>query len=216
MWSHSIDTASDLEDFEPNEAQPQNSTNPAGDRGNSSFDIRNRFTWNFIYEFPKMSGEMARLKNGWGMDGVVNLQDGQPWQLNYEFEGDYSGAGEGFDRPDVVGPLHYTQQSVAVPGSELVRRSLHLGVTGDPTDSSEAIAWREPVTSATWDAIRCSGPSFKEFNFSVFKNTAISERVNLQTPGGVLQHPQSSELLESGAAELYCRCRFAGLPDRAA
>src|SRR5262249_17968140 len=36
VWSHSIDTASDLEDFEPNEAQPQNSTFPQGDRGNSS------------------------------------------------------------------------------------------------------------------------------------------------------------------------------------
>ena len=39
--------------FEPNQAQPQNSTNPAGDRGNSSFDIRRRFTWNFNYEFPQ-------------------------------------------------------------------------------------------------------------------------------------------------------------------
>ena len=93
MWSHGIDTASDLEDFTPNQAQPQNSTNPAGDRGNSSFDIRRRFTWNFNYEFPKMGGSLAKLKNGWGVDGVVNLQDGQPWQLNYEFEGDYSGAG---------------------------------------------------------------------------------------------------------------------------
>jgi len=50
---------------------------------------------------------MARLKNGWGLDGVLNLQDGQPFQLNYNFEGDYSGAGQGFDRPDVVGPIVY-------------------------------------------------------------------------------------------------------------
>ena len=53
VWSHAIDTASDREDFTPNQAQPQNSTNPAGDRGNSSFDIRRRFTWNFNYEFPR-------------------------------------------------------------------------------------------------------------------------------------------------------------------
>ena len=72
VWSHSIDTASDLEDFEPNQAQPQNSTNPAGDRGNSSFDIRQRFTWNFTYQLPKMGGSMQRLKNGWGLDGVLN------------------------------------------------------------------------------------------------------------------------------------------------
>src|ERR1019366_2778539 len=70
VWSHSIDTASDLEDFEPNQAQPQNSTNPAGDRGNSSFDIRGRFTWNFTYQIPKMGGALSKLKNGWGFDGV--------------------------------------------------------------------------------------------------------------------------------------------------
>ena len=29
---------------------------PAGDRGNSSFDIRRRFTWNFVYQFPKGDG----------------------------------------------------------------------------------------------------------------------------------------------------------------
>ena len=83
VWSHSIDNASDSEDFIPNQAQPQNSFNPAAERGNSSFDIRRRFTWNFGYEFPKMGGSMAKLKNGWGFDGVLNLQDGQPFQLNY-------------------------------------------------------------------------------------------------------------------------------------
>jgi hypothetical protein len=44
VWSHSIDIASDLEDFIPNQAQVQNSTMPGDDRGNSSFDIHRRFT----------------------------------------------------------------------------------------------------------------------------------------------------------------------------
>ena len=66
VWSHGIDTASDLEDFTPNQAQPQDSTNPAGDRGNSSFDIRRRFTWNFNYEFPKMSGSLAQAEEWLG------------------------------------------------------------------------------------------------------------------------------------------------------
>ena len=61
-WSHSIDTASDLEDFLPNQAQPQDSTNPAGDRGNSSFDIRRRFTWSFTYEIPKFGGQFAQTE----------------------------------------------------------------------------------------------------------------------------------------------------------
>jgi len=48
VWSHSIDDASDSEDFIPNAAQPQDSTRPHLDRGNSNFDIRRRFTWNFV------------------------------------------------------------------------------------------------------------------------------------------------------------------------
>jgi hypothetical protein len=51
-WSHSIDDASDGEDYVPNAAQPTDSTNLSSNRGNSNFDVRNRLTWNFIYELP--------------------------------------------------------------------------------------------------------------------------------------------------------------------
>ncbi len=107
VWSHSIDNASDLEDFIPNASQPNNSLEPLLERGNSNFDIRRRFSWYFTYQFPSPQGSYARLKNGWGIDGTATLQDGQPFTLNYNFEGDYSGSGEGFDRPDVVGPVQY-------------------------------------------------------------------------------------------------------------
>ena len=180
VWSHSIDTASDLEDFEPNEAQPQNSTNPAGDRGNSSFDIRRRFTWNFTYQLPKWGGGMSKLKNGWGFDGVVNLQDGQPWHLNYEFQGDYSGAGEGFDRPDVISKPQYSPRNPA--------QYLNLDAFAAPC------TWGNPANDGTTDESNCIpgtrhfgdlgrnsllGPSFKEVNFSVFKDTMLAEHVTL-------------------------------------
>ncbi|MGA8152299.1 MAG: TonB-dependent receptor [Terriglobales bacterium] len=192
VWSHSIDTASDLEDFLPNQAQPQDSTNPAGDKGNSSFDIRKRFTWNFTYQFPKFGGDLARLKNGWGLDGVLNLQDGQPWQLNYEFEGDYSGAAEGFDRPDIIGTPQYSSNPA---------QYLNLSAFAAPC------TWGNPANDGSPDESNCIpgtrhfgnlhrnsliAPSFKEFNFSVFKDTALSERVNLQLRAeffNLLNHP---------------------------
>jgi len=195
VWSHSIDDASDLEDFEPNEAQPQNSTNPAGDRGNSSFDIRRRFTWNFTYQFPKWGGNYARLKDGWGFDGVINLQDGQPWHLNYEFEGDYSGAGEGFDRPDVIAPLQYSSNPA---------QYLNLDSFAAPC------TWGNPANDGGPDATNCipgtrhfgnlgrnslQGPTFKEFNYSVFKDTAITERVMLSLRAeffNIFNHPNFS------------------------
>jgi hypothetical protein len=192
VWSHAIDTASDLEDFEPNEAQPTNSTNPAGDRGNSSFDIRRRFTWNFTYQFPKGGGSMQKLKNGWGLDGILNLQDGQPWHLNYEFEGDYSGSGEGFDRPDEISTPQYSSNPYDY---------LNLSAFAAPC------TWGNPANDGTPDETNCvpgtrhfgsegrnslHGPSFKEFNFSVFKDTSLGEHLTMSLRAeffNLLNHP---------------------------
>jgi len=195
VWSHSIDTASDLEDFIPNQAQPQDSTNPAGDKGQSSFDIRRRFTWSFAYELPKMGGSMAKLKNGWGFDGSLNLQDGQPWQLNYEFEGDYSGAAEGFDRPDVIGPLHYTGNPAQFLDLSSFAAPCTWNATIDPgaSDESNCVAGTRHFGNEGRNSLR--GPSFKELNFSIFKNTALSERVTLNLRAeffNLFNHPNFS------------------------
>ena len=69
---------------------------------------------------------MGALKNGWGMDSTVTLQSGQPFTLNYNFEDDYSGGGDGFDRPDVVGPIVYHKQS---PGNYLQLSSFAMPCT---------------------------------------------------------------------------------------
>ena len=185
-WSHSIDDASDSEDFIPNAAQPNNSLITALERGNSNFDIRRRFSWNFGYEFPKMGGSWARLKNGWGVDGVLNLQDGQPFQLNYNFEGDYSGSARA-----LIVPMWSARSAMAAAPSSVDLSSFQVPCTfGNTTGLGEwaiVTVLPAPATSATWDATHCAHPAFKEFNFSVFKNTAITERVNLQLTSRVLQ-----------------------------
>ena len=189
VWSHSIDDASDGEDFIPNAAQPQNSTLPNLERGNSNFDIRKRFTWNFAYAFPNRKGRLAQLTDGWGVDGVLSLQTGQPFQLNYNFEGDYSGAGQGFDRPDVVGPIHYSSN----PFNFLDLSSFAAPCTvSNPSGSGEQIC--QPGSRHFGNMHRNSlvGPGFKELNFSLSKTTALSERVNLNLRAeffNILNHP---------------------------
>ena len=179
-WSHSIDNASDLEDFIPNAAQPNNSLAPQLERSNSNFDIRNRFTLNFTYQFPKFAGDYSKLKNGWGFDGVLNLQDGQPFNFNYNFEGDYSGSGEGFDRPDVVGPVVYGNS----PANYINLTSFAVPCTfGNTTndgssDATNCLTGTRHFGDLGRNALK--GPSFKEFNFSVFKDTQLTERVQLQ------------------------------------
>ena len=180
VWSHSIDNASDLEDFIPNASQPNNSLNTQAERGNSNFDIRQRFSWNFVYQFPKATGSYTKLKNGWGFDGVATVQTGQPFTLNYNFEGDYSGSGEGFDRPQIVGPIQYG----SAPNNFLNLANFQVPCTfgnttaTTSTGDSNCLAGTRHFGNLGRNSL--VGPSFKEFNFSVFKDTAITERVNLQ------------------------------------
>ena len=178
VWSHSIDSASDLEDFIPNAAQPNNSLAPGLERGNSNFDIRRRFTWNFAYQIPTFSNEHKRLTGGWGLDGVVSLQDGQPFQLNYNFESDFSGAGEGFDRPDVVGAVRYGHAPNNFLDLSAFQVPCTFGFNPTATDDSNCFPGTRHFGNMSRNSLR--GPSFKEFNFSVSKNTPITERVNLE------------------------------------
>ena len=62
----SMDNSSDSEDFEPNAAQPNDSTRPKLEYGPSNFNIPQRFTWIFGYQLPHMDGSWTELKNGWG------------------------------------------------------------------------------------------------------------------------------------------------------
>ena len=67
VWSKSLDNSSDGEDFEPNAAQPQDSTSPQREYGPSNFHVPHRFSWIFAYDLPTMGGSWRRLKNGWGL-----------------------------------------------------------------------------------------------------------------------------------------------------
>jgi hypothetical protein len=191
VWSHSIDNASDSEDFIPNAAQPNNSFAPNLERGNSNFDIRRRFTWNFGYRLPKMDGAMSMLKNGWGIDGVLNLQDGQPFQLNYNFEGDYSGSGEGFDRPDVVGPIRYGSGPTSVDLTSFqVPCTFGNSTFNSSSGDSNCFAGTRHFGNMGRNSLR--GPAFKELNFSIFKDTHLTERAILQFRAdffNILNHP---------------------------
>jgi hypothetical protein len=192
VWSHAIDDASDSEDFEPNESQPTDSTHPGGDRGNSSYDIRRRFTWNFGYLFPRMGGSMQKLKNGWGLDGILNLQDGQPWHLNYEFEGEYSGSGEGFDRPDQISTPQYSSNPAQYINLSAFAAPCTFGNAANDgsADETNCIPGTRHFGSEGRNSLH--GPSFKEFNFSVFKDTAITERVKMTLRAeffNLLNHP---------------------------
>ena len=180
VWSHSIDDASDGEDFVPNASQPNDSTAPIGqNRGNSNFDVRNRLTWNFVYQFPNRKGSWQRLTDGWGINGIVTVQSGQPFSVNYFFTDDYDGSGELFARPDVVGPVTYHQRD---PTQFLDLTSFAAPCTYPAAGGDGFAGTCIPGTRHFGNEGRNSliGPNFHQFDFSIFKDTAITERVKLE------------------------------------
>ena len=196
VWSRSLDNSSDGEDFVPNAAQPNDSTNPNAEYGPSNFNIPNRFTWMFAYQLPPMGGDWQRLKNGWGFDSTVTLQSGQPFQLNYNFEpaNDYSGSGEGDDRPDVVGPIVYHKHD---PSNYIDLTSFAIPCT--PTTAALAAPTGTdgdcvPGTRHFGNLGRNAlvGPTFKQWDFAIHKDTEITERLGIQLRAeffNMLNHP---------------------------
>ena len=175
----------------PNASQPNDSTLQRNNRGNSNFDVRNRLTWNFIYEFPNRNGDWRRLTDGWGVNGIVTAQSGQPFHMIYSNAGqDFDGAGTFFPVPDVVGPIKFNYSD---PNNFLDMSSFTVPCTPGPGFDGSA-ATCVPGTRHFGNLGRNSllGPNFRQFDFSIFKITSITERVKLELrfeAYNVLNHP---------------------------
>ncbi|HLY97799.1 MAG TPA: carboxypeptidase regulatory-like domain-containing protein [Candidatus Angelobacter sp.] len=183
-WSHSIDNASDGQDYVPNASQPDNSFRPDLERASSNFDLRHHFSWAYGYRFPDPQS-MKLLTNGWGLDGVLTLNAGQPYNVNYLFEGNFNGSGEGFGRPDLVGnPFAGTH----TPGNFLNLSAFQVPCAVD--GSGNCIPGTQHFGNLGRNAF--TGPTYKNLDFSLVKDTKINERVSLQfrvNAFNILNHP---------------------------
>ncbi len=121
--------------------------------------------------------------------------------------------GKGFDRPDVIGPMQYSNN----PSQFLNLSSFAAPCTwGNPqgndgtSDETNCVPGTRHFGNLGRNSLQ--GPSFKEFNFSVFKDTALSEHVILQLRAeffNLFNHPNfSSPLLPNFIGDI-------GSPDAA-
>lgn len=175
-WSKSIDDASNFFTSAGDPNFPQNSYNVRAERGRSNFDVRQRLSASYSYllpfgkgrEFLSNSGWATTLLSGWETFGIVTLQTGRPFTVALLSEIDNSGTGRsilGFganDRPNVVGDPHLS----------------------NPTTSrwfnTSAFAFSAPGTFGNAGRNILDGPGYQNINASLVKNTALTERVNLQ------------------------------------
>jgi hypothetical protein len=151
-WSKSIDYNS--LSSPPTVVTVQDSYNLRGDRGLSDFDARHRLVVYGIYELP-FSGN--QLKQGWQLSGIVQAQSGNPVNIvtsNATINGVANTV-----RPDVNGPVQIigsVDRWFDTTAFTAVSRFGNLG--------------RNVIT----------GPGFSNIDFSVLKNTKLSEKLTLQ------------------------------------
>jgi hypothetical protein len=213
-YAHAIDTATNnLAPF------PQNSLNFAGERGNSDFDIRNRFTLSATYELPSRDAKWQMLK-GWEVTSIVTLQGGEPFTLN-DFEDDNSATGIFEDRWDISGSPSNIHWSTSTPipfidpstftvngfgnviggNSQCIQAARKAGGLGavnmlanDGCYIQNGTVLTAPAFGSFGNSGRNSfrGPTFMNWDFSVSKLWSLNDRLKLQLRGEVfdiLNHP---------------------------
>jgi hypothetical protein len=165
-YAKSIDDASGFFNTTGDPNFPQNSHNLSAERGRSDFDIRQRFTASYAYDLPFF--KRHRWLGGWQSFGVLTFETGQPFTVALLPDDDNSNTGIsqlGFganDRPNVTGNP----------------------VLSNPTPQEwfNTAAFATPPYGSFGNAGRniLSGPGLRDVNFSIVKNTAVSERLNVQ------------------------------------
>jgi len=145
-------------------AVASNPFNLAADKGLANFDVRAAGIISATYGLP--FGHSNRLAGGWTLNSIVTLQGGFPFtpQLSYNPSntGDTKNPVRPFVNPSFSGPV----------------------ILGDPNQWFNPGAFLAPPNNSGFDGNlgrdTLIGPSAATWDFSVLKDTAITERTRLQ------------------------------------
>jgi len=157
-YSHALDEST---------GSPGSVVNPyniAADYGNSDMDIPNRFVASATYELPfRVSGELNPLVQGWQVNTILQYYDGFPFSVSAP-----SGVGDGLTPRAQLVAGHGTG---SLPSGQ---RTL--------AEWFNTTAFANPVPGTWGDSGRniLQGPATKNVDFSVFKNTHLTESKVLQ------------------------------------
>jgi hypothetical protein len=174
VWSKSIDDASDGIDFVPGAAFPQDPGNLPAERGPSLFDTRNRFTAAINYELPSWTA-LRKFGSGWQLNSIISVQSGRPIPIA--------------NSTDTSGRYYFNQRPDVLPGVNPV-----LPNWTPSTGYLNPLAFVQPAYGTFGDLGRDSifGPGLSNVDFSITKNTQLTERLNLQLRAeffNIFNHP---------------------------
>ncbi len=167
-WAKSFDTVSSA-------TTPMNSLNLRQDYGLSTFDVRNTVTGFSSYALPTFSHRLPRLTGGYQATALYTFAGGLP--INILAGSNISGTGENKDRPNrVVGPLPYAPRVETATSKTRSYTYLNKAAWGTPVPAGKTICYcygNERRNSVV-------GPGFGSVDLSMFKRTAITERVSTE------------------------------------
>ncbi|MFI5127010.1 MAG: TonB-dependent receptor domain-containing protein, partial [Candidatus Acidiferrales bacterium] len=146
----------------------EDSTNPRLNYGPSDFDARNRFVINAIYDLPFKGN---RLISGWELGAISQAQSGNPLTIVFN---NTTATGNRTLRPDASGPI--VTEHVAATGAKGIQWIPNPGVLSAPSVPGANGGQIFHFGNVGRNSI--IGPTFVNTDFSVIKNTKITERIN--------------------------------------
>jgi hypothetical protein len=178
IWAHAIDDASDGIDFVPQVAFPQDPGNLAAERGNSTFDTRQRFTLALNYDVPAWQ-RLGKFGSGWQLNWIGSVQTGRPIPI--------------VTSNDTTGHFYFNQRPNVVPGVNPI-----LSNWNPATGYLNPLAFQQPADGTFGDLGRNAiyGPGYRNLDFSVTKNTSLGERFGLQFRAeffNIFNHPNFAQ-----------------------
>ncbi len=200
-YSHTLDEQSGLGLFY-NGNDPNNTRSSYG---SSDFDRTHQLTVSYVYQLPSRASPHGWLKNvvnGWGISGVTVLQSGQPYSV-IDFSGGaasiYWGDGQDFITNPIVpvGGFGATasnpilQGTTGVNGNKPVLNAAAFGIPTPYTPGTNGV----PACDSSSGTLVCDNyengyasggrnifraPFQNRWDFGVFKNFKVTERVRLK------------------------------------
>lgn len=160
-WAKALDNGSNVRN-----ALPTNSFNLRREYGPANFDMRQIFTGFVSYDVPSFTSRVPRLTKGWQLNSLMTFHSGEP--LDVLSGANRSGTLDNRDRADLVSD----------PFSGVAARATPFGAI----PYFNPAAFRLATTGTFGNLGRNSfyGPGFASVDFSVFKETPITERLKTQ------------------------------------
>ncbi len=228
-WSHMIDDASEIfgpgiqffngnvltatqdprlsQPIEAITPLPQNSSDLAAEKGNSSFDRRNRLALSYIWNIPSpQQGRAKTLFGNWQLSGITSLQSGQPFtplnstpDLTSDPCTDANGDGSvSNDRPYIGNPkAQLSSVALLATCQGLSSPTLYVNINGKPIDpqsahfvqyfgTSTAVAGSQPLPIPPFPQASqagrniLTGPGIVDFDTALYKQFKVTERLTAQ------------------------------------